>query len=309
MAVHAPPASARPLDIRAVLAWQRRLARDPGFEGVWLHREVAHRLRERLAIIRHQPARWIDAGGTLGASTQLLREAYPHAEGWVIEPDRHWLERSRAAARRPWWSRALRRSGPALLGPDDPWPAAPIELIWSNMTLQRDPDPPATFARWHAALAPGGFLMFSCLGPDSFRELRELYAARAWGPPGAAFVDMHDLGDMLVHAGFADPVMDQERLTLTWADASRLLADLREAGVNAAPERFCGLRTPRWRQRLADAIGSLADASGRIRLTVEVAYGHAFRVERAARSPATGTISVDALRATARERPTKSMPG
>ena len=72
---------------------------------------------------------------------------------------------------------------------------------------------------------------------------------------------MHDLGDMLVEAGFADPVMDQETITLTWPSGEALLAELRQLGGNVDPRRFAGLRTPRWRSRLAEAL----EARGRRR--------------------------------------------
>jgi malonyl-CoA O-methyltransferase len=238
-----------------------------------------------------------------------LRKAYPDAQGVVVEPDAAWAARTRAASRRPWWSRPFAPRAPLTLGPGDAWPADPVELIWSNLALHHDPDPPQTFARWQGALAPGGFVMFSCLGPDSFKELRALYRDEGFGPCGHDFVDMHDLGDMLVHAGFADPVMDQERLTLTWSDAGRLLADLRLIGGNAAPARFAGLRTPRWRGRLLRRLESMRDPAGRIAMTAEVAYGHAFKVERAPRAAAPTTISVEALRATARTRAPRAVGG
>jgi malonyl-CoA O-methyltransferase len=93
----------------------------------------------------------------------------------------------------------------------------------------------------------------------------------------ADLVDMHDLGDMLVHAGFADPVMDQVALTLTWASPEALLTELRSLGSNAHPQRFAGLRTPRWRDRLHAALRERAGADGRISMTFEVVYGHAFK--------------------------------
>jgi malonyl-CoA O-methyltransferase len=88
---------------------------------------------------------------------------------------------------------------------------------------------------------------------------------------------MHDLGDMLVAAGFADPVLDQETLTLSWAGAEALLAELRQLGGNAAPDRFAGLRTPAWRRRLVAALEARAGADGRISLSFEIAYGHGFK--------------------------------
>jgi malonyl-CoA O-methyltransferase len=122
------------------------------------------------------------------------------------------------------------------------------------MMLHMVSEPEHEMRQWHRALAVDGFLMFSTLGPGSLGGLRRIYAAEHWGPAHAPFVDMHDLGDMLAHAGFADPVMDQEIITLTWPDAAALLRELRALGGNADPQRHAGLRTPRWQTRLQRAL-------------------------------------------------------
>jgi malonyl-CoA O-methyltransferase len=164
------------------------------------------------------------------------------------------------------------------------------------MALHFTAEVPALLARWHRALAVDGFLMFSTLGPYTLRELAALYEAAGWGPPAAPLIDMHDLGDALVQAGFADPVMDQEMLTLTWSSPDAALAELRQLGGNAHRQRLAGLRTPRWRARLLDALAARADAQGRIALGFELVYGHAFRP--AARAPLGGPtgVPVDELR-------------
>jgi malonyl-CoA O-methyltransferase len=108
---------------------------------------------------------------------------------------------------------------------------------------------------------------------------------------------MHDLGDMLVTAGFADPVMDQETVTLTWPDADAALAELRTLGGNVSPQRFAGLRTPRWRQRLGQTLVERAGTGdGRIALEFEIVYGHAFRPAPRPRLAAQTEVSVDEMR-------------
>jgi malonyl-CoA O-methyltransferase len=168
--------------------------------------------------------------------------------------------------------------------------------VWANMLLQAAADPPALMAHWHRALAVDGFLMFSTLGPGSLPELRSLYQAQGWGEPMAPLIDMHDLGDMLIQAGFADPVMDQETLTLTWPSAEAALAELRGLGGNAHPDRHAGLRTPRWRSRLFDALQGQADAEGRVALRFELVYGHAFRPAPKPLVQARTEVSLDAMR-------------
>jgi len=174
--------------------------------------------------------------------------------------------------------------------------ASQAELLWANMMLHLVADPAALLKQWHRALAVDGFLMFSTLGPGSLQGLRQTYSRLGWPAPHAPFVDMHDLGDMLVGCGFADPVMDQEILTLTWPDAEALLCELRALGGNADPARFPGLRTPRWRKRLGVALQQLQGGDGRLRLDFEVVYGHAFRAAPKPRVAAQTAVTLDDMR-------------
>jgi malonyl-CoA O-methyltransferase len=165
------------------------------------------------------------------------------------------------------------------------------------MMLHAVADPQALMLEWQRALAVDGFLMFSTFGPGTLQGLREIYSRLGWPAPHAPFVDMHDLGDMLVHAGFADPVMDQEVLTLTWPDAGALLRELRSLGGNADPRRMAGLRTPRWRERLCAELRALQGPDGRLRLDFELVYGHAFKAAPKARMSAETTVALDEMRA------------
>jgi malonyl-CoA O-methyltransferase len=293
-------AEARPIDANAVAAIVQRLARRG--EAPWLHGEVARRMAERLALIKRQPVRVLDWWSTLGASAAVLAQAYPHAQRVAVEPPPV-LHAARAIAA-PWWRRVghlgLAARGAAL----DERGEVPGEadLVWANMMLPAVSDPPALFTRWHGLLAVDGFVMFSALGPGTLRELRSVYAEFGWGPPAADFVDMHDYGDMLLQAGFADPVMDQETIVLRWHGADALLAELRGLGGNAHPARVHALRTPRWRTRLLAALETLRAADGRLGLSFEVAYGHAFKGRPRARADAPTTVPLDEMRALLRRR-------
>ncbi len=297
-------ASARGLDAVAVGATLRRLARLP--EPPWLHREIARRMAERLDIVRLRPRRVIDWWGWLGAGGPWLERAYPDAQRVVVEPTAALRARSAAALARPWYSpKRWQSSAPRVLDEREAPADAGAQLVWSNMVLHAISDPPALFARWQRALAVDGFVMFSCLGPGSLSELRALYARLGWGVPTPNFIDMHDLGDMLVQAGFADPVMDQETLALQWRDADALLAELRGMGGNASPQRFAGLRTPRWAKQLHAGLQQLGDAQGRIALSFEVVYGHAFRAAPRARVAAETHVPLADMREWVRGRNSK----
>ncbi len=261
--------TARAIDRAALLRWQQRQALAP--EPPWLHGEVARRMAERLRIMTRMPTVVIDWWSRSGGSNELLRAAYPKAQQVRVEPAAV-MQRPKAAA--PWWS-AQRWRAEDLVA-ESAVPDGQAQLLWANMMLHAVADPGALLSQWRRALSMEGFVMFSTLGPDTLRTLRQTYRDAGWGVAHAPFVDMHDLGDMLVRAGFADPVMDQEVLRLTWATPAALRAELRGLGVNADPARCAGLRTPRWRARLDAALAEQAGADGRIALEFEIVYGHAF---------------------------------
>lgn len=239
----------------------------------------------KLAPIRLQPDHWIDWGAFLGGGAGPVQERYPQARRWVAEVLPELAERSReqwrSQAARTWWAPWRREVDPVWLStsPDSvPWPEEGVQLLWANMALHAHSDLPTLLRQWEQSLAVDGFLMCSGLGPDTARELRALYRVLDWPLPTIDFIDMHDLGDALVEAGFADPVMDMERITLTWASAEELLAELRTWGGNVAQGRLAGLRTPRWRADLVQELGrALRRPDGRLGMTVEVVYGHAIK--------------------------------
>jgi len=123
-----------------------------------------------------------------------------------------------------------------------------------------------------------------------------------------AYTDMHDWGDMLVEAGFAEPVMDMETLTLTYASAERLIADLRDYGGNAARQRFQGLRGKHWRAQLIDAIEADVPRThdGQLQVTVEVIYGHAVKPELKVPMQGTTHVALTDMRAMLGQTPKKS---
>jgi malonyl-CoA O-methyltransferase len=146
-----------------------------------------------------------------------------------------------------------------------PLAAGSVELAWSNMALHWAADPHAALAELARVLAPESLLMFSTLGPDTLKELRAAVGeARVH-----RFADMHDLGDALVAAGFAAPVMDMEMLTLAYGAPGGVVDDLRASGqALARRDRARGLAPRALRAALAAAGASAS---------IEVIYGHAWK--------------------------------
>ncbi len=135
------------------------------------------------------------------------------------------------------------------LGRRETWVDMPAKgcgrMLWANIALHHQAQPMRMLQAWHHALAVDGFVMFSCFGPDTAEELRQLYVQMGWPAAGHSFTDMHDWGDMLVQAGFAEPVMDMETIALTFATPERLLQELRELGCDLHPQRLQGCAAKR----------------------------------------------------------------
>jgi malonyl-CoA O-methyltransferase len=281
------------LDPPAVARWQRIApAASP-----WLHEEVAARMLDRLQWIKLQPQAWADWGavrGGLKAHAELARK-YPKSTCFVAEAQQVRAEAAIESIANRWWHLARWRA--AAVRFEFP-PAASVDMLWANMQLHEAADPQALLAEWHKALKVNGFLMFSCLGPDTAKELRDLYRELGWPPAGHDLTDMHDWGDMLVQAGFAEPVMDMERITLTYSTPARLLQELAELGRNYHPARFGALRGRRWKTRLEDLLAERLQVGpdGLMQLTFEVIYGHAMKPQPKIRVSKLSSVSVDDMR-------------
>ncbi|MBB3195225.1 biotin synthase [Roseateles terrae] len=290
------PPGTQQIDAAAAGRQRRRLALAE--QPPWLHQEVARRMLERLPVIKLQPTQVLQRRPSLGGGDAGLRQQYPQAVQQWWEPDdairQHWQQRLRRGFMQSMLERLRGGAAPALVAQAATGSA---QLLWSNMELHGESDKPGVIREWHDALAVDGFLMFSCFGPDSFIELRPIYAQHGWGQPTPEWVDMHDLGDMLVHAGFADPVMDQEHLRLTWETPQALLADLRALGGNASVLRWPALRSRAWHARLLTALESLRGPDGRLGLSVELVYGHAFKPLPRVKVAAQTEVSLEQMRA------------
>jgi malonyl-CoA O-methyltransferase len=262
----------------------------------FLPREIAQRMRERLDYIKVNPAQVLDAGCGAGDDLPALRERFPEAPVFGTDLSRAMLARAvQHDATDTSWRRflpaslgkALGSRGPRFAQADFsalPFASGAFEFIWSNLALHWHSRPDLVFPEWQRVLKVNGLLMFSTLGPDTLKELRGAYAEIevAHGVNTHKhvidFVDMHDLGDMLVESGFEIPVMDQETLTITYKSPESLLADVRRWGAYPFQrEASPGVASRRMQKALLAALEARRRADGTIPLTFEVIYGHAWK--------------------------------
>ncbi len=265
------------IDKRAVRRAFSRAASHYDADAV-LQREICSRMLERLDFIRLQPVRILDAGSGTGWGARQLQQRYTSAQIVALDIALGMLHQIRSHAR--WWHKLLGgKEQSALCADVEALPLAPasVDLVWSNLALQWCNDLPQTFVELHRTLKVDGLIMFSTFGPDTLKELRAAFHAADGYNHINRFADMHDLGDMLVAAGFAEPVMDMEYITLTYDDVKAAMQDLRGIGAhNATAGRVPGMMGKAAWGRMVQHYESLR-RDGKLPATFEVIYGHAWK--------------------------------
>lgn len=236
-----------------------------------LQREIGRRMFERLDLMRIAPACILDVGAGTGTASAALAKRYRGARVIALDIAHAMLRQARR--RIPWFSRMR-----CVCGDMERLPVADrsVDMIFSNLALQWSNDPEVVFAEFRRVLKPGGMLLFSTFGPDTLKELRASWSRADGHTHVSAFIDMHDLGDALVRARLADPVMDMERITMTYPDVFGLMRDLKCIGAhNATAGRPRGLTGKRRLQAMVDAYESFR-RDGVLPATYEIVYGHAW---------------------------------
>lgn len=266
-------------------------------EHAFLQREIGDRLFERLQYIKLTPQRVLDIGSGTGYATQKLRERFTQTQliALDIAPDMLRYARDKSAGMSLMKRLFGRKHDRDYLCADAeslPLASESIDLALSNLAMQWT-DPERVAKESLRVLKPQGLFMFTTFGPDTLKELRAAFKAIDDAPHVNTFPDMHDIGDILVHAGFADPVMDQEVLTLTYDELKPLLKELKGIGAhNVLPGRATGLMGKQRWQRMVDAYERFRK-DGRLPATYEVVYGHAWKPEFGKRKTIDGQQSID----------------
>src|SRR5690625_1133764 len=291
------------LHINTVHVRQQFERRAPLDAQQFLYGEIALRMLSRLSYILYQPKRIHDAGCGSGHAIDMLRGQYPEMHYTGVDHSALLLDiaKKRHDSAPNLWQRL--RKQPQL--PLDfiqadlahtELPPESQDFIWSNLALHWHPNPDQVFSEWRRLLVPEGLLMFSAFGPATLQELHAAIDSAGLPLKGLPFVDMHDYGDLLLQSGFADPVMDQETITLTYQSAEKLLSEVWLLGGNPLIGRHVGGISRQQRARLLKALNAQRHMDGSIHLSIEVAYGHAWRATTHRHSSGEVSIPISSIK-------------
>lgn len=253
-----------------------------GFEtGDFLHKEIRDRLLSRLSIVKIAPHWVVDLGAGTGGATKSLLRTFPACRIVALDFSEEMLAKAspepsdRAAPSDH--SPTKRVTAVCADAQSLPISDQSIDLIFSNLLLQHCPDPLSVLKEARRILRFPGLFTFATLGPQSLHELGKAWAGADSFSHIAPVLEMHDLGDALIHAGFAEPVMYTEKLTVTYQSLARAMTDLRCVGsINATIDRNRGLTGRQTWQRLTDGYEQYRNADGKLPATLEIIYGLAW---------------------------------
>jgi len=246
---------------------------------------VCDEMLSRLDLVKIRPKIILDAGCGTGVASVDLQNRFRMSQVVSLDFAQGMLAQTRKTILNASISTKLKRifgfSKEALVCADIealPLVDNAVGLVWSSLAIQWCNDLDAAFSEFNRVLHPEGLLMFSTFGPDTLKELRTATAEATQNTSVSRFIDMHDIGDALVRAGFSAPVLDVERFTLTYDDVKKVMRDLKSIGAyNATEGRARGLMGRGFLQKLETAYERFRD-NDKLPATFEVVYGHAWKV-------------------------------
>jgi len=247
---------------------------------------VREEMLSRLDLVKLDPQVILDAGCGTGLASHALQKRYPKSQVVSLDFAYPMLQKTRKTRSDAGFVHQLKSlfggNKQNLLCADIealPLADSSVGMVWSNVAIQWCNDLDAALQEFHRVLQPEGLLMFSTFGPDTLRELRAAtdVASGNQYTSVSRFIDMHDIGDALVRAGFSAPVLDVERFTLTYDDVKSVMRDLKSIGAhNATDGRARGLMGKTYFAKLTQSYEQFR-LDGKLPATFEVVYGHAWR--------------------------------
>lgn len=247
-------------------------AADTYHDAAVLQHEIGRRLLEALEPVKLDANMVLDAGCGTGEALRALQQRFKSAHVISLDVSENMLQHVRSKG-------SLWRKPDVVCAEIEQLPFADnsIDLVFSNLAIQWVNDLPSALAELYRVLAPGGLLMFSTFGPDTLMELRRSWQSVDQAVHVNSFIDMHDIGDMLLQAGMSDPVMSAEKLVVQYQQAQMLMQDLRDIGANiTAQGHRLGLLTPASLRKVYAAYEQFRTDDG-LPASYEVVYGHAWK--------------------------------
>lgn len=238
----------------------------------FLIREIARRLSERLSVIKMAPLQIMDAGCGCGNDLEMLFRKFPNAQITGLDASLAMLKHA---------SRRVNKTGDGFNGVCGdfgqlPFKCEVFDMIWANLSLHWHGRMTTVFREWRQTLKPDGLLMFSCFGEGTWHELQKIYRDIDEYAHIAVFDSMHDIGNRLMEAGFYAPVLERERIEVTYPTVEKMLDEVRAFGGNPLSDRPKGLWGKKKYRQLLDWLNAKRDEKGLLTLDFEVIYAHAF---------------------------------
>ena len=263
-------------------------------EAAVLQREVNHHLLERLEYINHTPEIILDVGAGTGYATHSLKQIYPSAHLIALDIAYPMLSLARShtslMVRIKKKIKFINAEAESLPLTDNS-----VDMVYSNLTVQWVNDLDLTLKEFARVLKPGGMVLFSTFGPDTLTELRESWRAVDRYSHVNQFFDMHDIGDAMLRARLAEPVMDVENFTMTYKDIFSIMRDLKAIGAhNVTSARPKGL-TGKSHFRALEQEYERYRRDDQLPVSYEVVYGHAWKPVKADKPSDPVSISLDTL--------------
>jgi malonyl-CoA O-methyltransferase len=242
----------------------------PHFDSAdFVHAATRDGLLARLEPLIVEASTVLDLGCATGAANRALEKRFKASRVIAVDIAHQMLTRARA--KKAWLSRTRFVQADAC---QLPLANESVDVVFSNLLLPWVSLPDRLFSEVARTLRKGGVFAFATLGPDSFREIRDAWGRVDSGEHALRFADMHDIGDGLVNAGLRDPVLDVDRLSISYSSSQRLFDDLTSVGArNALASRRSGLTGKRQFEAMTRQLAD-RDKPDAISLNLELVYGH-----------------------------------
>ena len=254
-------------------------------EAAVLQREVGDRLLERLEYMRIDPQYILDLGSGTGYCSRGLANKFPKAQ--IVSADISSAMLSYAKKSLPILRKFKKRDQFVAMDANNlAFADNSMDVIFSNLTLQWCPRLETVFKEVKRVLKPGGMLLFATFGPDTLNELRQSWAKVDDNIHVNHFIDLHDVGDALLHAGLSDPVMDMEMITVTYKDVISIMQDLKQIGAHNVNRGRSNALTGKGRMKKLQLEYEAYRVNGVLPVSHEVIYGNAWVTEQENRNTA-----------------------